>query len=113
MIRTLGAFLLLASVVFTSATPAAGSSPSDFSYGMSIETSAPAAAYRLTLPVEVYRQITHEDLRDLRVFNGSGQPVPYGLRRPEPKETVQSESPPLPLFPLRGDARVSLEGLRV
>jgi hypothetical protein len=113
MTRTLTALLLLVAIGFTADTLAAESSPSDFAYGMSIETSAPAAAYRLTVPVEVYRNITHEDLRDLRVFNGSGQPVPYQLQQPQPQATARSESPPLPLFPLRGDARVSLEGLRV
>lgn len=87
--------------------------PEDFAYGMPIETEGAGTAYRVTVPVEVFTKVTHEDLRDLRVFNAHGEVVPYQLRQTPPKATTRPPGPSLPLFPLHGDARASLNGVRV
>jgi hypothetical protein len=87
--------------------------PQDFAYGMPIQTSAPGAAYRLPVPVEVYRNVAHEDLGDLRIFNASGEVVPYELQQPQPQSLAPPPAHPLPLFPLRGDPQTALDGVRV
>jgi hypothetical protein len=88
-------------------------SPKDFAYGMPITVSAQAAAYRVAIPLEVYRKIVHDDLSDLRVFNASGEVVPYELQEPQPKPATRPPELSLPLFALRGDARAALDGVRV
>jgi Protein of unknown function (DUF3999) len=92
---------------------AADLSPGDFAYGMQVTTPVAAAAYRATVPLEVYRKVVHEDLSDLRVFNARGEEVPYELQQPEPKTIPRSEGPSMPLFPLQRDAHVALDGLRI
>jgi uncharacterized protein DUF3999 len=88
-------------------------SPKDFAYGMPITVPAPAAAYRVAIPLEVYRKIVHDDLSDLRVFNASGEVVPYELQEPQPKPASRPPEQSLPLFALRGNARAALDGVRV
>jgi hypothetical protein len=107
----LSAALLCASV--TSSVGAAELSPQDFAYGMQITTPAPAAAYRVAVPFEVYRKAVHEDLSDLRIFNARGEVVPYELQQPQAEAVARPHGVPLPLFPLRGDSRVTLDGVRV
>ena len=59
----------------------------------------PALVQRATLPQDVYEWVVREDLGDLRVFNGTGEEVPYALRRP-PSSSAHSEWQSLPVFPL-------------
>jgi hypothetical protein len=113
MIRSVCLALALLSVSVTLGAQAADLSPQDFAYGMQITTPAPAAAYRLAVPLEVYRKVVHEDLSDLRVFNARGELVPYELQQSQLKAVARSEGPSMPLFPLRGDARVTLDGVHV
>jgi len=95
------------------AARAADLSPQDFAYAMAITTPAQAAAYRVAIPLEVYRNAAHEDLRDLRVFNARGEVVPYELEEPSREPAVRAPGPALPMFPLRADSRVTLDGVRV
>ena len=88
-------------------------SPLDFAYGMPIATPTPGAAYRVAIPLEVYRKVVHEDLRDLRVFNARGEVVPYEFQQPQSKPVLRPPEQQLPVFALRGDARAALEGVRV
>jgi hypothetical protein len=94
-------------------TNAAELQPHDFAYGMPLETPTPGTAYHFTLPLEVYSKVTHEDLRDLRVFNARGEVVPYELQEPPLQPATRPKGPSLPLFPLRADARATLNGVRV
>ena len=74
-------------------------SPRDYAFGRSLDTSAPSQWYRVTLPLAVYTQSTSPDLHDVRVFNQSGEPVPFSLvtaTRPQ----VAAQSTALRLFPL-------------
>jgi hypothetical protein len=52
-----------------SAASAAEPAPADFAFGMPVLTPADAAAYKVALPMGVYRDTVREDLGDVRVFN--------------------------------------------
>jgi hypothetical protein len=51
----------------------------DYAFGRSLDTSVPSQWYRVMLPLAVYEQSTSPDLHDVRVFNQSGEPVPFSL----------------------------------
>jgi Protein of unknown function (DUF3999) len=87
--------------------------PGDFAYGVPIEVTQSAAAYRVALPLDVYIKSTHVDLRDIRVFNADGEVVPYEIQQAPAGVAPPDETTPLPLFALRGDAQPALTGLRV
>jgi hypothetical protein len=85
----------------------------DFAYGNLIVPSSPATGYRVALPADVYRAAVREDIGDLRVFNGSGEVVPYALQSPH-REAVQKQSlHALPLFPLSPETGTSLDAIRI
>lgn len=87
--------------------------PEDFAYGMPIESGTAGTAYHFTIPAEVFMKVAHEDLRDIRVFNARGEVVPYELREAAPGAATRPQGPSLPMFPLHGDARASLDGVRL
>ena len=89
-----------------------GSSPQDFAYRMRVVGTGDAAAYRVALPLALYRKIAHADLADLRVFNGTGEPVPFAIERPA-AETIANAVTALSLFPLKDDSIVTLNAIRV
>ena len=103
--------LIFATVPFLST--AGDLSLQDFAYAIPITTPGPASAYRIAIPLDVYRNVAHEDLRDVRVFNARGEAVPYELQDSPPKPVIRSQGPSLPVFPLRADARVKLDGLQI
>jgi hypothetical protein len=113
MSRSVLALIAVLACCAGGATFAAQPRPQDFAYGMPIETRGAGTAYRFTVPVEVFMKVAHEDLRDVRVFNARGEVVPYELRQAPPNPATRPAGPALPLFPLHGDARASLDGLRV
>ncbi len=85
---------------------AAAESPGDFAFAVPIEGLGADALQRVAIPQAVYESAAFSDLRDLRVFNGAGEVVPYAFRPVE--RTVEKPAPvALPIFPLRGprDAR--------
>jgi hypothetical protein len=105
--------LLAAGAVARGGAPATSDpSPQDFAYKMRVIGTGDAAAYRLSLPLAVYRKITHPDLGDLRVFNGSGEAVPFALERPA-AGTLANAARALPIFPLKDDSSATLSALRV
>ncbi|MBE4853931.1 DUF3999 domain-containing protein [Enterobacter cloacae complex sp. P40RS] len=82
----------------------------DYAFGLSLDTSVPSQWYRVMLPLAVYAQSTSPELQDVRVFNQSGEPVPFSLvaaTRPQPSvQTTALRLFPLdasPLAPARGD----------
>lgn len=98
--------LLLAVLSMLSLAAAAADSIGDFAFAVPIEGLGGDALHRVSIPQSVYEAAAHADLRDLRVFNGAGEVVPYALRPVD--RVVQAPAPvALPLFPLRGprDAR--------
>lgn len=97
---------LLTFLLAIASLAATAQKPDEFAYSIPIEATGGDAFYRMAIPQPVYEATAFPDLRDLRVFNGGGEPVPYALRsialvsqKPEPVS--------LPFFPLRGprDAR--------
>jgi hypothetical protein len=96
---------------------AAALTPQDFAYGMPILATEVAAAYRVQLPVDVYKVSVREDFGDVRVFNAKGEAVPYVIRR---MDVQRAEGPglgapgqTLPLFPLHGESQAGSQGFRV
>lgn len=102
---------LLLGALSLSANAAPELTPQDFAYGMPVMATELAAAYRMQLPVDVYK-VSANDLGDVRVFNADGEAVPYIIRRVEGK-SESGPAQPLPLFPLHGDAQSTPQGLRL
>ena len=74
--------------------------PADYAYTAPIATASATPFHRIALPGEVYRVLTHGDLRDLRVFNAAGEVVPHAIE-PRPSTTVEKAAAiEVPLFPL-------------
>jgi len=88
----------------------AGESPEDFAFAVPIEGLGSDALHRVAIPPAVHEAAAFSDLRDLRVFNGAGEMVPYAFRPVE--LTVQKEpAVALPIFPLRGPRDTRSEDL--
>ncbi len=84
--------------------------PQDFASGVQItgaDTGQPL--YRIDLPVDALYGTAWPDLRDLRVFNGQGEAVPFWLLRPE-RPTSQEQSVALRIFPLPAKTETGSEG---
>jgi Protein of unknown function (DUF3999) len=94
--------------------PAAGAdlTPQDFAYGMMVQVSQDAAAYRVPLPVAVYQTAVRHDLGDLRVYNAQGEIVPYSLERPDARTSV-GQPTRLPLFHLKDNSAAALDAVRI
>ncbi|MEO8009441.1 MAG: DUF3999 family protein, partial [Betaproteobacteria bacterium] len=69
--------LLLLSI---SLAVSAAETPEDFAFAVPIDGLGGDALYRVAIPPAVYEQAAFSDLRDLRVFNGAGEVVPYAFR---------------------------------
>ena len=105
--------LVCAPILCASSARAAEPTPTDFAYGQTVIAPEPANAYRIALPLEVYRFSVRSDLADVRVFNERGAVVPYSLQRPH-LETLQTlPAVKLPLFPLTGEKGASAAAIRV
>lgn len=104
MKRLIGlAMWMVASVVASPAHAADG--PADYAGAVTLTTGSREAMHRLELPMTVYAGIQHPDLRDLRVFNAAGEPVPFALAADLPPATVPAPdvfTPPI--FPIWGEA---------
>ncbi|MBF0573665.1 MAG: DUF3999 family protein, partial [Desulfamplus sp.] len=55
-------------------------SPKDFAYGFTLNVSGDSPIYKIELPEAVYKGVLRQDLRDIRIFNSSGEIVPHLLR---------------------------------
>lgn len=100
--------LLICTLTLPMYTHAASPLPSDFAYGMTVETEGRASLWKIWLPEDVYLKVTRPDLGDIRVFDSSGQIVPHMLR--SPRATIKEPPKPssLPIFPLyEGDEKIS------
>ncbi|MBX9633125.1 MAG: DUF3999 domain-containing protein [Burkholderiales bacterium] len=93
---------------------AAGERIGDYGYAAPIEFTPGDALYSLRLPEAVYRHAVRTDLGDLRVFNGSGEAIPYALTQP-PSVVRQVEAGiKLPQFPVRAaSGSTTAEDLKV
>ena len=82
---------------------AAETTEHDYAYGMTLHNKQTSSFYKLNLPMDVYRSVVHEDLRDVRVINAAGEEVPIWLRSELEQKQQEEKTLALPLFPLAGD----------
>ena len=75
-----------------------------FAQRFALELESGAAYYSVPLPAAVYAASQRNDLGDVRVFNGAGEPVPYSLDAP--RESARAPAT------LRTGALVSLAARR-
>jgi hypothetical protein len=79
--------------------------PASYASRWPLQLPAAASTVRLALPAEVLTQLQTADLRDLRVFNAAGQPVPLALDRAGADSRAPAPPPiALPALPVRADA---------
>ena len=102
---------LLALVLLVGQVTAQSLKPEDFAYGMSLAVDGSSALYRALLPFEVYRQTQQADFADLRVFNGSGEAVPYTVQPLTSRAVLEKNTWRLPYFPLYSESGALPEGL--
>lgn len=80
--------------------PAVALASGDFAWQWPLQLSAPAAsAYRVPLDADVYRAAWWPDLRDVRVMDADGQPMPSQVQAAEALP-AQMREVELPWFPL-------------
>ena len=104
--------LLLLTTAIGGPASAADLMPQEFAYGMTVQVTADAAAYRVPLPVAVYQTSVRADLGDLRVYNGQAEVVPYSLERPDAATSV-GQPTRLPLFHLKDNSAAALDAVRI
>ena len=92
---------LLTSFAAADATPGAERVARRFS----LDLDGSAAYYQLTVPQAVYAASRRDDLGDVRIFNGAGEPVPYSLDAPAAPAVPPSRAPVhwFPLPPARAE----------
>ncbi|MEG1211206.1 MAG: DUF3999 domain-containing protein [Leclercia sp.] len=73
--------------------------PQDYATGVMLETTGTSPWYRVSLPQVVYQTTAWPDLRDVRIFNHQGDPVPFALEA-QKTPSVTPEAMDLRLFPL-------------
>jgi hypothetical protein len=62
--------------------------PGDFASGVTLDVPAADPFVRVALPGEVFTGTAWADLRDLRVFNAAGEPVPFARIAPSPTKAA-------------------------
>ncbi|QND97455.1 hypothetical protein SY91_04905 [Burkholderia cenocepacia] len=88
---------LLASFAAADGAPNAGRVTQRFA----LDLDGSAAYYQLTVPQPVYAASRRDDLGDVRIFNGAGEPVPYSLDAPAAAApAVPPSRAPVHWFPL-------------
>lgn len=70
----------------------AADKPEDFAWGTSLTVEGSKPYYQIALPDEVYTQSVWPDLRDVRVFNGQGQNLPFAWLPPSPRAVAEKNS---------------------
>lgn len=88
MLRRVAIPLVLALMTATGAQAATSDTLADYATRWPLQLPADASLVRLPLPANVLTQLQTRDLRDLRVFNAAGQPVPVALDRANPETQV-------------------------
>lgn len=100
-------------IVATLPARAAAFRQTDYAYSATLQVTGTGPAYAASLPLEVYRSVTHADLTDICVVNASGEVVPFAVRRPEATRSRNPEPVRLRLFPILGSSEGSAEALRL
>jgi len=87
----------------------------DFAYRSKIETDGKASWFQADIPIAARWQAKHFDLRDLRVFNADGEPLPFALtasseRLVEERRQVSGKLFPLYATSIESEPDLSLDG---
>jgi len=99
------AFALLMSTAVVAQTPEkVHPKPSDFAMQLPLRLSGDNGVVQLQLPLSVYRYAQSAGLADVRVFNATGQPVPFAFFHPTYGTTTQWRESEVSLFPVMSDA---------
>ena len=106
---------LLAGLMIVAMLPAKAAAlrQTDYAYSATLQVTGTGPAYTASLPLEVYRSVTHADLADICVVNASGEVVPFAVRRPEAPRSRNPEPVKLRLFPIVGTSDGSGGALRL
>ncbi len=72
----------------------------DFAAGYYLEVESAGPIHSLELPLEIYSTVRRPDLGDIRVFNGTGEVVPHGLRNVDVEPEAGRQKEGVPFFPL-------------
>lgn len=78
--------------------------PDSYSTRLTILTPGAMPYYRLSIPLQAYLASSHGDLRDLRIFDAAGQPVPHARLAVEGDTEQSVQRRKLPWFPLHASA---------
>jgi Protein of unknown function (DUF3999) len=108
-------WMALAGVIVLATLPvkAAPFRQTDYAYSATLRLTGPGPAYAASIPLEVYRAVTHTDLRDICVVNASGEVVPFAIRAPASPRRRTTAPVGLRLFPIVGPSAGSREALRL
>jgi hypothetical protein len=99
-------------LVAFAAAAAAQEKPSGHPFSAPLTLDPGASHYRFSVPAAVYRGAGRRDLGDLRVFNGSGEPVPHAFAPREAQPAVPRLQA-VNLFPLHGDREKGIDATSV
>jgi hypothetical protein len=105
---TLLAFALIGSGPALAAAP----NMNDYAEGVVVEAYNSAPLLELVLPDSVYQRATRADLRDVRVFNAEGTPVPHAFCAAAATHAPAAAEESLPVFELQKASR-SQDGARI
>jgi hypothetical protein len=106
--------LSLALLALFSIGPALAETPDDFAASAPITLDGTGPYYRIALPIEAVLASRFLDLRDLRVYNGHAEPVPFGLLRQPPATEEATVETKLAWFPLyAADAKAETPEVKV
>ena len=101
-------FAMVSAQVFAADAPL---KPTDFAYGMTLQTDGKDGVYKVSIPLDIYKVVRHADLRDVRVFNADGEVVPHVVTRSAGSVSVKSEPIELPRFPVYASTQGKLGDL--
>jgi len=92
--------LALGCLLLTVAAASAAEAPAGFQAKATIALKGDGPFYQLSLPIEAHFAAHSPDLRDLRVFNGEGEAVPFALIREQARTEQAEQRIALKWFPL-------------
>ncbi len=92
--------IMLIVLIWPPAIWADGPHPDDFAFGYQLSVDKFGSLYKITLPEDVYQNVTRNDLGDLRVFNTHGEVVPHVLQFRQSDRAKAPEQLSLPFFPV-------------
>ncbi|MDM8554313.1 DUF3999 domain-containing protein [Desulfococcaceae bacterium HSG7] len=87
-------------LIWSPAIQADSPRPDDFAFGYQLTVDSHGSLYKITLPEDIYQNVTRSDLGDLRVFNNYGEVVPHEIQRRQSGRAKATEYISLPFFPV-------------